>query len=252
MANSRRTWLHDYATESYFAAPDDIARLGLAAAAAVHEEAPTISDMPEGDRAMASRIAAALMQAKRPLIIAGTGAGSLATIEAAANLAWALHEEGKEVRLSFVLPECNSLGLAMMGGQTLEGAFALRQNGQADTAIVLENDLYRRAGEEEVTAFLATLRGLIVLDSLDHRTTDRAHVVLPAATVPESDGTMVSSEGRAQRYYQVFVPDEETGASWRWLRELARVRRTGSASDDDLAALKSLTSWQDLDDVIAA
>src|SRR5215217_3898380 len=222
MANSRRTWLHDYATESYFAAPDDIARLGLAAAAAVHEEAPTISDMPERDRAMASRIAAALMQAKRPLIIAGTGAGSLATIEAAANLAWALHEEGKDVRLSFVLPECNSLGLAMMGGQCLDDAFEAVRAGTADTAIVLENDLYQRGEEGDVAAFVAALRGLIVLDSLDHRTTAQAHVVLPAATVPESDGTMVNQEGRAQRYYQVFLPEGDIGASWRWLRELAR------------------------------
>ncbi len=35
---------------------------------------------------------------------------------------------------------------------------------------------------------------------------EKAHLVLPASSFAESDGTMVSQEGRAQRYFQVFEP----------------------------------------------
>lgn len=253
LAGHRRTWLHDYATENYFGAPDDIARLGFTAARAVDEQAPAVADLPERDAALAARIATALATAKRPLIIAGTHAGSPATIEAAANLAWALHRMNHHVRLSFVLPECNSLGLAMLGGQGLESAFESLRQGEADTVIILENDLYRRAEEKQVSAFLAGTRAVIALASLEDRTTARAHVVLPAATVPESDGTFVNHEGRAQRYYQVFVPEGDIAAAWRWLRELARALQTAPVSSQgNKTSGEALAGWQNFDDAIAA
>ena len=33
--------------------------------------------------------------------------------------------------------------------------------------------------------------------------------MLPAGTFAESDGTFISSEGRAQRFFQVFVPQND-------------------------------------------
>jgi NADH-quinone oxidoreductase subunit G len=253
LASHRRTWLHDYATDTYFAAPDDVARLGFAVARAVDAQAPAVTDLSELDAALAGRIATALTQAKRPLIVAGTHAGSQATIEAAANLAWALHRTNPNVRVSFVLPECNSLGVAMLGGQGLESAFAALSQGEADTVIILENDLYRRAAETHVSAFLAATRAVIALDALDHRTTARAQVVLPAATVPESDGTFVNNEGRAQRYYQVFMPDGDVAAAWRWLREFARAFQASPVSSQaNRISAEALASWQDFDDAVAA
>ncbi len=253
IAGHRRTWLDDYATERCVAAPDDSARIAYAAAHAVDKDAPVPADLSTRHRDFASRIAAALMGAKRPLIVAGTGAGSVAAIQAASNLARALHRQGRPARLSVVLPECNSLGVAMIGGPSLEHAFDSVSRREADTAIVLENDLYRRAGDGVVTTFLSTLRGLIVLDSLPTRTTARALVVLPAATVHESDGTFVNYEGRAQRYYQVFVPEGDVGASWRWLREVARASRGAeqSAAGGD-GASNGPESWKHFDDAVAA
>jgi len=66
---------------------------------------------------------------------------------------------------------------------------------------------------------------------LDTATTRKASLVLPAGTFAESEGTFVSSEGRAQRFFQVFVPQNEVSASWRWLKP---------------------DRWRDLDDVLAA
>ncbi|MCC2626852.1 MAG: nuoG [Thermomicrobiales bacterium] len=253
IAGHRRTWLDDYATERCAAVPDDSARIAFAAAHLVDKDAPVPADLSASHGGFASRVAAALVQGKRPLIVAGISAGSVATIEAASNLARALHRQGKPARLSFILPESNSLGLAMMGGSSLERAFQRVTSRAADTAIVLENDLYRRAGDAVVTRFLSGLRGLIVLDSLSTRTTDHALAVLPAAAVYESDGTFVNYEGRAQRYYQVFVPEGDVGASWRWLREVARaLRKADRSADERLVAPDWPASWRNFDDAVAA
>ncbi len=72
----RRTWLHDYATESYFAAPDDIARLGFSVARMIDKEGPSVPDLSGEVRDRAHRIAEALMRSEQPLVIAGTGSGS--------------------------------------------------------------------------------------------------------------------------------------------------------------------------------
>ncbi len=246
LAGYQRTWFHDYATDSYFAPPDDIARLGFAVAEQIAPDAPTVSDLPNDVTILARRIAESLNRAHRPLIIAGTGSGSQATIEAAANVAWALHHQGKQPRLSFVLPECNSAGLALLGGGSLQDAFDSISQGKADTAIILENDLYRRADHTSVDAFFDTAHTVIVIDSLENRTTAQADMLLPAATAPESDGTFVNQEGRAQRFYQVFMPDGDVRESWRWLSDLARA--TSQETDGGFG----VATWRDYDDAVSA
>jgi len=242
LAGYRRTWLHDYSQENVFAAPPDIARLGFAVAHAIDNAAPSVPDASPELLLLASRIAEALRQAQRPLIVSGTTMRSEETIRAAAQVAWALHRNGKPARLSFVLPESNSMGVALMGGGRLVDAFQAVERNEADTAIVLENDLFRRSPPAHLDRFFGKLRSLIALDSLPNETTARAKVVLPAATMHEADGTVVNNEGRAQRFYQVFVPEGDVGASWRWLREIGRRRSPDTAP----------ASWSTFDDAVAA
>lgn len=246
LAGYQRTWFHEYATDTYFAAPDDIARLGFAVAGTIAQESPSVPNLNREAGELARRIAEALSHAQRPLIIVGTGSRSQATIEAAANVAWALHHQGKQPRLSVVLPEANSMGLALLGGRSLNDAFDAVSQGSADTVIVLENDLYRRADQTKVDAFFGTARTSMVIDSLDHRTAARADVVLPAATGPESDGTFVSQEGRAQRFYQVFVTDGDVKASWQWLSDLGRA--TSQKNDRE----SGVGTWHNFDDAVSA
>ncbi|MFO0734190.1 MAG: molybdopterin-dependent oxidoreductase, partial [Nitrospiraceae bacterium] len=246
LAGYQRTWFHAYATESYFAAPDDLARLGFAVAGTIGQGAPSVPDLSHEVKDLAQRIAESLTHAQRPLIIAGTGSGSQTTIEAAANVAWALHQQGKQPRLSFVLPEANSAGLALLGGGSLNDALDAISQGKADTVIVLENDLYRRADHAKVDAFFDRAQTVMVIDSLEHRTTAHADVLLPAATGPESDGTFVNHEGRAQRFYQVFVPDGDVKESWRWLSDLAR------ASSQDVESRSGVATWRNFDEAVSA
>jgi NADH-quinone oxidoreductase subunit G len=187
IATPAATRLDEIATEVFRGAPDDIARFGF--------------NLPE-------QIGQALRSARRPLVIAGSSLNNEAIICAAASVARSFHAS-----LAFTMPEPNSLGLALMGGRELGAAW----EETVDALIILENDLYRRAPREQVDRLLANARHVIVLDHLANETTAKAELVLPASTVAEGDGTFVSSEGRAQRYFQVFVPAGDIQESWRWL-----------------------------------
>ncbi|MDQ3829626.1 MAG: NADH-quinone oxidoreductase subunit NuoG, partial [Candidatus Tectomicrobia bacterium] len=239
IATPQCTKLDEVATQVYRAAPDDIARLGFAVAHAVNADAPTVNGMPDEMGAFVARTAEALRNAERPLVIAGTSLGNEAVLRAAANVAWALCRDGRPAQLCLTVPECNSLGLALIGGGRLSAAFQALQSGEADTVIVLENDLYRHADGAAVRGFLDSCRHVIAVDHLAHGTTDKAEVVLPAGTFAEADGTLVSNEGRAQRFFQVFVPDGEVQESWRWLRDMM----VAGGQDESI-------TWQNLDDVI--
>jgi NADH-quinone oxidoreductase subunit G len=216
MAGSR---LDDIATHVYRDVPDNLARLGFAVAHKLDPSAPAVSGLPDSAASVAAKIAGALIGAKQPLIISGISSGSEGVIHAAANVALALHRGGRRSRLSYVVPDCNSLGIAMMGPRPLEDALELARSGNSPTTIILENDLYRRAPARRIDEFFDAIADLAVLDSLENRTTARAGLVIPAGTFAESDGTLVSFEGRAQRYFQVFVPETEILESWRWLRD---------------------------------
>src|SRR6202021_1917074 len=88
--------------------------------------------------------------------------------------------------LSFTVPECNSVGAALVGGCPLGAAFQAVREGTAETVIVLENDLYRRAPSAEVDAFLKTAAHVVVLDHLDNPTTQMADLFLPSGAFPDS------------------------------------------------------------------
>ncbi len=170
-------------------------------------------------------IVQALTGARKPLIITGTSAGSDAIIEAAANIAKALKVAGSDVGITFVASAANSIGLSMIGGGSLDEALELLTRGEADSAIVMENDLYRQAPEAKVDAALANVQNLLVVDHQRTRIMDKASLILPAASFAESDGTLVNQEGRAQRFFQVYDPAyyDTTVAmleSWRWMHSL--------------------------------
>jgi NADH-quinone oxidoreductase subunit G len=239
VATTCGTKLDDVAKEAYRAAPDDLARLGFAVAHALDDGAPAVADLPELQQVLAQRIAQALKLAKRPLVVSGPSCNNLGIIQAAANVAWALGKNGHSAGLSFTAPECNSFGLGLLGGRPLGAALELVREGKANTVVILENDLYRRAQADSVDALLEGARHIIVLDHLQNRTSAKAELVLPAATFAEADGTLVSGEGRAQRFFRVFVLEGDVQESWRWLRD-------AMLASGHLEA----AAWENLDHVI--
>jgi NADH-quinone oxidoreductase subunit G len=235
------TRLDDAATGLCRAAPDELARLGFAVAAALADGPARVPDLAEDQVRTVEEIAQALKSARRPLIVSGSGCGTVSVIQAAANVAWALCAGGREARLAFALPECNTLGLGLLGGKRLDEAFRAVRQGEADTLIILENDLYRRVEASVLEGTLSAARHVIVIDHLESPTCGKGDVVLPAATFAEATGTLVSQEGRAQRFFQVFTREGDIQASWRWLRDLM------SAS-----GRSGVRPWGGVDDLLSA
>ncbi|HEY7297986.1 MAG TPA: NADH-quinone oxidoreductase subunit NuoG [Xanthobacteraceae bacterium] len=235
------TRLDDVATRTVRAAPDDIARLGFAVTHEIDASAPTVRGLSDEFQRLAGEIAQVLKSAKRPLVVAGCSCGSAAVIQSAASVAWALCGSGHAAKLCLTMLECNSFGLGMIGGGALADAFKALEDGRAQTLIVLENDLYRRAARSTVDRGLDAAQHIIVFDHIATDTARRADLLIPAATFAESDGTLVSNEGRAQRFFQLIIPQGDVQESWRWLRDAMQP-----------AGRLPATDWARIDEVTAA
>ncbi|MGM3226674.1 NADH-quinone oxidoreductase subunit NuoG [Dickeya zeae] len=225
VTNVDSTRLDDIAAWNYRAPVAEQARLGFAIAHALDNAAPAVSDLPADLTQKVDVIVQALAGARKPLIISGTNAGSDDVIAAAANVAKALKARGSDVGITFVAASANSMGVAMIGGGSLDDALSQLETGEADSVVVLENDLYRHAPAARVDAALAKATNLIVLDHQRTAIMDKASLVLSSASFAESDGTLISQEGRAQRFFQVYEPTYYDNKvvmleSWRWLHSL--------------------------------
>lgn len=239
IGSSFGTKLDDVSSDILYGDPDELARLGFAVAQELDSGAPAVGHLSKDTHSLAKKIAHSLREAKRPLVICGMSSRSEALINAAANVAGALHRTGHAASLCFTVDECNTLGLGLMPGRNLEGAFKLAEEGKVDTAIILENDLYRRSDAPSVEGFLKKCNHVVVIDHSLTPTAAQAEVALPAGTFAESTGTFVNNEGRAQRFFKVFPPIHEIQESLNWLKEA-------------MAAAKLPAHWQTIDDVITA
>ncbi|MGO3119226.1 NADH-quinone oxidoreductase subunit NuoG [Psychrobacter sp. AOP29-E1-4] len=136
--------------------------------------------------------------------------------------------------------DANSVGVCMLGGQSVEELLAT----DFDVVIVAENQLTDAIDAHKLTQLLSD-KTVIALDHqlLDwHKDVD---IVLPAASFAEADGTLISAEGRAQRFFQVYDneyyhPMSSIKEGWRWLHA---VHSSIEGRDVD---------WTQLDHVIKA
>jgi NADH-quinone oxidoreductase subunit G len=214
-----RTDLDRFAAGAYRCAPDDIAAFGFEVACRIDRDLPS-PDLSGELKVAAGAIADRLRKSRQPLIVSGTGCRHGPVIRAAAEIARALCRNGRNAWLSYIVPECNSLGLAMLGGLPLTKAFDAAGEGKVGVVVVLENDLYTRAEAGLVDKFVGSVENLIVLDHFFTPTVWKARVALPSSAWVETDGTIVNNEGRAQRFFKVFSPSAPVREGWRWLRDL--------------------------------
>ncbi|WP_027329256.1 NADH-quinone oxidoreductase subunit NuoG [Marinimicrobium agarilyticum] len=242
-AYPQATGLDGIAEQHWNLAPADIARLGFAVAHEIDPNAPAVTELDVSTRESAKLIAEKLLAADRPLLVSGGSLGSVAIIEACGNIARALAKCGKQdAGLSLIRREANSTGVEMLGGQPLEWALDRVIAGEADTLVIVENDLYQRLATETLDAVFAKAPKLIVLDHQRTATLERADLALSSASFAEADGTLVSMEGRGQRFFQVYEPrhmrpETRLHESWRWLHALAAERDSEPVSDITLDAV---------------
>ncbi|MGB8491858.1 MAG: NADH-quinone oxidoreductase subunit NuoG [Bacteroidales bacterium] len=214
--------LDDIAELSFRGTPGEIAMLGFAVASGINSRSPAPVVRDEKLKSYAERIAGVLSKAERPLIIGGTTCCDEEILYSSMNVVNALLNVNQGVMATMVVPECNSLGLAMLPGNSFEELFMPGK--ETDTLIVLENDLYRRADKAAIDNLLTNTKKVIVLDHLLNETASAADILLPAATFAGSEGTLVSNEGRAQRFYKALVTDDPIKESWQWISGFSGIR----------------------------
>lgn len=238
------TSLDDVATRTFRGTPNDIARLGCAIAHEICRDSPKSSDLSLSEADLIREIAEALASAKRPVVVAGTGTREACVIKAAANVAWALRRRGVEAGIAFALQECNTLGVALLDGRSLDGSAATGAEWNRDAVIILENDLRRRLEKATLDHWLERFDPVIVIDHVDEAILDQADFVFPASPIACGDGTLVNNEGCTQRFFSAMPNESDVKDSWRWIRDIAR-----RASQD---AFQKMSSWNHLDDIHAA
>ncbi|MGA2976833.1 MAG: NADH-quinone oxidoreductase subunit NuoG [Spirochaetia bacterium] len=240
IASIEETGLDEVARECHRLSPADIARLGFAVAHEIDHQAPAVSGL-EGELSQAARrIAEALRGAERPLVVSGSGLGSSECIQAAANIARGLKKSGRDARISLVFPHANSFGAALLARGGVDTAAKALSERRDATLIVAEADLFREMDRSAARSLFAAAAHVICIDYTASATTEAAEIVLPAATFAESSGTLISSEGRAQRYFSVMPAIGALRDTWRWLDEIA------------VAAGRKARAWRGLDEVIHA
>ena len=218
IAASNSTRLDDIAAATFNADSDGVAQIASQIAGQISGESH--------ENAFVETVSDALLTAERPLLVTGTSSRNPAVLNGAAAIAWALQAKEKDPALLIVGSEANTFNVVVTcEGVTLNNA--LTRIAEGASAIILENDLYRRAQSDLVDQALHGTTEVIVLDVVESETLAKANVVLPAASYAEQTGTFVNYETRAQRFYQVFQPSDDVQPAWRWLSQIAsRLGRT--------------------------
>lgn len=268
IASVTGTELDSIASHTFTGTAEQLGNLGFAIAHFINEATPRINLEDRELLQQANDIAAVLADATNPLIISGTSANSLAVVQAAAQIAYALSARTAQARtqLSYVLPAANSLGLSLL--QRMEDSsedadstkYPLSINHMVKrvldnpgryTAIIMQNDLYRREDPAVINGFFQALRQCIVIEQQPNATSDKAQITIPAQTIFETEGTLVNNEGRAQRFFEVFDTDNEHSKdNWKTLANIAKNLANRNRIDDLSPELMALAQCETFDDLL--
>jgi NADH-quinone oxidoreductase subunit G len=216
--------LDEVASSSMRLMPRDIAELGYALAEEIAGN--TTSSTPDVEA-----IARTLLEAKKPLVISGSSSQSPDILKAAVNLSLALKDRNDRAGIFLCANECNSVGVAMIDN---ERSISELLSTSPSVVVVLENDLSIRLGQQ-FSSSISSVNNLIAIDHLDNSTTSASSVVLPAATFAEAEGTLVNSEGRAQRSMAVYKAQDEIKAGYHLIDALAGNERSSTEVRSELS-----------------
>mgnify|MGYP003663123357 FL=1 len=173
-------------------------------------------------------LALSLSQAKMPLIITGLTLKSPELLIAIDELMACLSQKshGFSPELTIVAPECNSVGnLLFLNEYTLSIEQVINRcvcdTEKLTSLIVLEQDL-AQLSKAQRQRLRSGCKTMIVLEHTQNELNQIADVVLPVASVSESNGHFVNFQGRLQRFASVHIPVKPIMENWRWLTLLAK------------------------------
>lgn len=171
----------------------------------------------------------AFLEAKRPAVAIGDRWLSCSgAAQATVQLLQALSLLGAHERVGLCAGEANTWGVTdMLGTEPAFGAALLdllEPGGPAPSfLLVAGDDLMRRTPRPEVLAQkLAKLSTVVLIDSFPGDLAPFAHVVLPACTFAEIDGTATSTFGLVERFRRVVAAPGEASPHRVWMERLGR------------------------------
>jgi NADH-quinone oxidoreductase subunit G len=167
-------------------------------------------------------VARTLRAARNVVVLFGregqTLASSASLATACAELLTAAGHPGASGRLIGVWPRANTQGAWDMGWRPdPHGLNASLRSAQAVYAVASDP-----AGDDpEAAQILSNVPFLVVQELFLTPTAKLAHVVLPAQSFLEREGSFTSGDRRVQRFYPVIPPSGETRPDWEILGQVA-------------------------------
>ena len=148
------------------------------------------------------RLGGELGRSSRPVVICGTDVALDATPDFAADCASLLRAANKEARLLYTLPGPNAFGAALLSGTDNSFTEILSDidKGNIKALLMVEADPFNSFPDQQrMIESLNNLDLLILMDYLPTPSAERAHILLPTATLFETDSCWVNHEGRLQK-----------------------------------------------------
>ncbi len=149
---------------------------------------------------MITEAAGLLARSARPVVVCGTGIVRETTPDLAADVAFLLRETGKKAGLFYLLPGPNAFGAILAGcGESLDTLVGEIERGGIAALLAVESDpFFSFSDRTRLERALDRLDLLVVLDYLPTPLAQRAHVVLPTASLFEAAATFINQEGRSR------------------------------------------------------
>jgi len=190
---------------------------------------------PEAKKAEIEKAARAFAQAKKAMILIGSGLWSHIPPKeiaiAASNLALITGHLGKESSgILLLLDKCNAQGAIDMGDGAKGGGWGLKdliqraEEGKLRTVYMVgENPLIAYPDTDQLKRALEKLPCLIVQDLFLTETAKMAHVVLPASAFVEKSGTFTNLERRVQKLNPLRPPRHQSKSDFEIFLSLLRL-----------------------------
>lgn len=136
-------------------------------------------------------------------------------------------------------------GLSDKVGLTVTTAIDAAADGKLRALYIMgENPMLSDPDQKHVQKALENLELIIVQDIFPTKTTEFAHVILPAASFAEKDGTFSSTERRVQRIRKAINPVGESKADWEIISEISNrlgYKMNYSSAEEIMDELRKVT-----------
>jgi NADH-quinone oxidoreductase subunit G len=150
-------------------------------------------------------------ESHQPVLVCGTQSMSEEVIHMVADYAVVLLEAERKVGLFYLFPGADAFGAVLTENEadSLESLLESIEGGRIQALILVESDPFHGCSHRSrVTETFKRLELLVVLDYLDSAAVRGADIVLPTATIYESGGIFINSEGRVQQSRAVHCGGE--------------------------------------------